>query len=87
MGFNSKPAVLLYWEAIFYWMSFSKRPVLYCELHLYSGFQKRKWQLIVCNKRHPYSGIHTLLGRLYVAIRHGFDGEQHVFNGRNTYCM
>lgn len=41
MGFNSKPAVLLYWEAIFYWMSFSKRPVLYCELHLYSGLHRQ----------------------------------------------
>ena len=39
MGFNSKPAVLLYWEAIFYWMSFSKRPMLYCELHVRSGLQ------------------------------------------------
>ena len=39
-GLHSQSAVLLYWEAILLWMSKICRPMLYCELHLYSGLQR-----------------------------------------------
>ena len=62
------------------------RPILYCELHLYSGLHRENGNSLYYN-RQKMDGYHIFDGLYCVAIRHGFDGEQHVFDGRNTYCM